>query len=94
MLSFPTESSKEMGNRFKDLPTLPQYITRKGPYVGSELGVGTKTISIFEFDPSKMAEATEFIANYYAHFIGVPGFTYSIHPWFEVMEAFKMIGLA
>jgi len=36
MTSYPTESAKEMGNRFKDLPTLPQYITRKGPYIGSE----------------------------------------------------------
>jgi hypothetical protein len=94
MTSYPTESAKEMGNRFKDLPTLPPYITRKGPYLGSDLGVGINSLSIFEYDPSKMAETYEFLGNYYAHFIGVPGFTYTIRPWFEVMEAFKMIGLA
>jgi hypothetical protein len=94
IVSFPTESSKEMGKRFKDIPTLPPYITRKGPYVGSELGVGIKLISIWEYDPSKMAEAVEYIGNYYAHFFGVPGFTYTAGPWFEVKEAFKMIGLA
>jgi len=55
--------------------------------------VGINSLSIFEYDPSKMAEAYEFLGNYYAHFIGVPGFTYTIRPWFEVMEAFKMIGL-
>jgi hypothetical protein len=94
MTSYPTESAKEMGGRFKELPTLPPYITRKGPYIGTEIGVGIKSISIFEYDPSKMAEANEFIANYYAHFIGVPGFTYSLNTWFDVMEAFKMVGLA
>lgn len=94
IISFPAESSKEVGKRFNDLPTLPPYITRKGPYVKSELGVGIKTISIFEYDPSKMAEAVESIANYYAHFIGVPGFTNTIGTWFEIKEAFKMIGLA
>jgi hypothetical protein len=94
IVSFPTESSKEMGKLFKDIPPMPKYITRKGPYVGSEVGVGIKLISIWEYDPSKMAEVVEFIGNYYAHFIGVPGFTYTFNPFFEVKEAFKMIGLA
>ena len=26
-------------------------------------------------------------------FIGVPGYTYTVGTWFEVKEAFKMIGL-
>ena len=94
MVSFPAESSKEMGKRFKDLPPLPPYITRKGPYVGSELGVGIKLISIWEYDPTKMAEAVEYVGNYYATFFGVPGFTYTFGPWYEVKEALKMIGLA
>ena len=94
MISYPTENAKEVGKRFKDIPKLPTYLTRKGPYVSSELDVGIKTISIFECDPSKIAEASEFIGNYYAHFIGIPGFTYSIGTWFEIQEALKMIGLA
>ena len=94
MLSYPTENTKEVGKRFTEVPMLPSYLTRKGPFVSSELGTGIKTISIFEFHPSKMAEATEFIGNYYANFIGIPGFTYSIGTWFEIQEALKMIGLA
>lgn len=93
MISFPTESSKEMGKRFMEIPPLPTYITKKGPYFSSELGVGIKAISIFESDPSKMAEANEYISNYYATYIGVPGYTYSIGTWQEAMEALKMIGL-
>jgi len=94
MLSYPTESGKEISTRFLNLPALPSYLTRKGPYVYSALGVGIKTISIYEYDPSKMAEASNFIANYYANFIGVPGFTYSIEIWSDTSEALKMIGLA
>ena len=94
MITFPTESSKEMGKRFKDIPPLPAYITKKGPYFSGELGLGIKGLSIFEFDPSKMAEANEFIANYYAIYIGVPGYTYTVGTWQEAMEALKMIGLA
>jgi len=94
MVAFPTESAKEMGKCFMTLPAFPPFLTRKGPYFGSTLGMGIKTISIFEYDASKKAEADEFLGNYYATFIGVPGYTYSLETWFEVSEAFKMIGLA
>ncbi len=90
MISFPTESSKEMGRRFMEIPP---YINKKGPYFTSELGVGIKGISIFEFDPSKLAEATEFINNYYARYIGVPGYKYVIGTWLEAAEALHMVGL-
>lgn len=41
-----------------------------------------------------MAEAIEYVDNYYARFIGVPGFIYSVATGYEVKEALKMIGLA
>ena len=94
MISFPTESSKEIGKRFMQVTPLPKYITKKGPYFSSELGVGIKAISIFEYDPSKMAEAYEYISNYYASYIGVPGYSYNVGACQEAMEALKMIGLA
>lgn len=90
MISFPTESSIEMGKRFMELPP---YLNKKGPYFSTELGVGIKAISIFEFDPSKLAEASEFINNYYARYIGVPGYTYTVEVWLEAMEALKLVGL-
>jgi hypothetical protein len=90
MISFPTESSKEMGRRFMEIPP---YIKKKGPFFKSELGVGIKAISLFEFDPPKLAEATEFINNYYARYIGVPGYTYTIDTWMEAVETLKLVGL-
>jgi hypothetical protein len=94
MISFPTDSSKEMGKRFMEISPLPTYITKKGPYFSGELATGIKAISIFEYDPSKMAEATQYISNYYAGYIGVPGYSYTVGTWQEAMEALKMIGLA
>jgi len=90
MISFPTESSKEMGKRFMEIPP---FLNRKGPYFKSELGEGIKAVSIFEFDPSKMAEAIEFVNNYYANYIGIPGYNYTIGTWLEAIEALKLVGL-
>ncbi|HUN53918.1 MAG TPA: hypothetical protein VMU29_02050 [Smithella sp.] len=90
IITFPTESSKEMGKRFMEVPA---YITKRGPYFSSELGVGIKSISIFEFEPSKMAEATAFVSDFFAMYIGVPGYTYNISTWLEAMEALKLVGL-
>ena len=90
MTSFPTESSKEMGRCFMEIPT---FINKKGPYFKSELGGGIRTISLFEFEPSRLAEATEFINNYYARYFGVPGFSYSVCTWLEASEALKLVGL-
>jgi len=90
MISFPTESSKEMGKRFMEIPP---YINKKGPYFKSELGVGIRALSIFEFEPEKMAEATEFINNYYARYIGVPGYSYTVCTWLEAAEALCLVGL-
>jgi hypothetical protein len=55
--------------------------------------VGIKTIALYEFDQSKTREALDVVYNRYIKYLGVPGFTYSAHPWLEVKEALKMIGL-
>jgi hypothetical protein len=92
-LSYPTESANEIGKRFKDLPPQPSFITWKGPYIRSEVGLGFKVFSIYEFDQSKMAEVLESIGNRMANFIGVPGFTYSLDVWLEAKEGLKLIGM-
>jgi len=94
MGSFPANSSTEAGKRFPELPSLPDFITRRGPYVSSVIGQGIQTISVYEFDNSRMAEAMISVGNYYAAMRDIPGFTYSVKVFNEVQEALKMIGLA
>ena len=94
IMSFPPEQSKEIGKRFMAFPPLPPYMTLKGPYITHEVGVGIKTVTVYEFDQSKTREAIEFVANRYTTFYGVPGYTCSHNAWLEATEALKMIGLA
>jgi hypothetical protein len=70
----------------------PDFMTTIGPFVKSTIE-GTKTIAIYEFDPSNYIEAREYLANRYAAYHGVPGFKYSLEQWLEVKDALKLIGL-
>lgn len=94
MMSYPPESSKEIGKRFLALGPMPDHISRRGPYVSSTIGGGIQTINIFECEKSRLAEAIEIVNNRYATYFGVPGLTYSIQVWLDAMEALKAIGMA
>ena len=94
-ISFPAESAKEMAKIFlsPSSPKIPEFITRKGPYVNATLSDGIFMTALWELDKSKLAEAMDFVGNYYATFFGVPGYKYEIKPFFHVEEALKMIGM-
>ncbi|HXX36304.1 MAG TPA: hypothetical protein VEM15_17680 [Thermodesulfobacteriota bacterium] len=94
ILSYPTESVREFAKRFIEQPTLPAYITMKGPYTSSEAGAGIKAVAVYEFDQSKVSEAMVVLAARYARYFGVPGFTYSVNIWLEAKEALKTIGMS
>jgi hypothetical protein len=93
ILSYPPESVKEMAKRFLEQPPLPAYITMKGPYFSSEVGVGNKAIVIYELDQTKILEASQFITTRFTKYYGVPGFTYSANTWLEAKEGLKAIGI-
>jgi len=93
-ITFPTESSKDIGKRFGELPTLPDYLKMKGPYVRGSALQGIQTLTLFEVEQSKMADAMIALGDRYAKYIGVPGYKYSINVWFDITEALAMIGLA
>lgn len=93
IMSFPPGQAKEIGKRFLEYPGLPANMTMKGPFVSSEVGVGVKVMTIYEFDQSNAREALEIVSNRYTIYYGVPGFTFSIHTWLDAREALKMIGL-
>lgn len=92
-LAYPTESTKEMAKRFLEAPALPDFMTRRGPYVSANKEEGIVTLSIYEMDRSRIADGLEFIAKYETVFYGVPGFKYKVEPHFEINEALSMIGM-
>jgi hypothetical protein len=93
IMSYPPESANEMAKRLLAQPALPPYITMKGHYIGGEVREGIQSISIYEFDDSKFSEANEFVAARITRYFGVPGLTYSMHPWLEVKQALTAIGM-
>lgn len=92
-MCYPPDSAPEVGKRFLSGGELPDYISLKGPYILGATGEGMQSLAIFECDKAKIGEALDAVSNRYARYIGVPGLTYSIHPWFDAAEALKMIGL-
>ena len=92
-ISYPPESANDIAKRFLEAPQLPDFMSRKGPYISSDMDRGILTMSLFELEKSKTGEGLEALGNYYAAFFGVPGFKYTIKPFFDVDEALKMIGM-
>jgi hypothetical protein len=93
-ITFPPESSKDIGKRFTDMPALPDYLTMMGPYVRGSALQGIQTTTLYQVDASKMADAMIDVGNRYTAYFGVPGFKYSINVWYDVMEALAMIGIS
>jgi len=94
MMSNPPESGNEMMRRSKQLPRLPEYIRTIGPYISSTVGQGIKTLTIYEFEDSKFAEASKRINSILQAFIGVPGFTFSVEVWIKAKDAYQSFELS
>ncbi len=93
MISNPPESGKEMISRSKQLPRLPEYIKTIGPYVSSTVREGIKTLTIYEFEDSRFADASKHINRLLQTFIGVPGYTFSLEVWVKAKDAYQSLEL-
>ena len=92
--SFPPGSAKEIGKRFIERASLPDYIKMRGPYILPRPGEGIQSLTLYEVDrPTRMAEAFEFLSNQQAKYFGVEGYTYSINMCLDAQEALKAVGL-
>jgi len=92
-VTYPPASAKEIAKRFLELPPIPDYMTRKGPYVTTNTTDGVFIISIYELEKTNVAEGMEYLGEYMANFFQIPGFKHEIKPFFDVAEAMKTIGM-
>ena len=69
--SIPLKSIREYAKRVSELPPLPEYITKRGPYIHDAVQI----IVVYEFDKAKIAEAWEVISKHFEVFRSIPGFT-------------------
>ena len=92
-LSYPPQSAQNIAKRFLGAPQIPDFMTRKGPYINSTIEKGITTLSVYELDKSKLSEGYELLGNYMAIFFEVPGFRYELKTFMDVEEGLKMIGM-
>jgi hypothetical protein len=92
-VSYPSESAKELAAKFLEAPQIPEFMSKKGPYVIANRSDGIIVTSLYELDNSRLADGLDFLGNYMATYFGVPGFMYEINPYYEIDEALKMIGM-
>lgn len=92
-VNYPPEGAREITKRFLKAPVLPDFIHKKGPYVCAKQKTGIHSITFYELENSRLAEGLEAINESLAIYIGVPGYTYDITPYFETEEGLKMIGM-
>jgi len=79
VLSVPAESIKYYARQFLELPPLPEYISKKGPYVNNREGSPHQIITLYHFNKFKLTESQEIISNHLGSLRGLPGYTLSAH---------------
>ena len=75
--SIPLKSIRDYATQIAELPPLPEYITKRGPYIDDAIGASNQTITVYEFDESKYPEGWKCIFKALDAFKGVPGFTFA-----------------
>jgi hypothetical protein len=61
------------------ISSLPEYITKRGPYIKDAAGARSKIIITYDFEKSRLVEAWEAISKQFDRFYGIPGFALSAH---------------
>ena len=77
--SIPFEKIRGYAREFSELSSLPEYITKRGPYIKDAAGAGSKIIITYDFEKSGLVEAWEAISKQFDRFHGLPGFALSAH---------------
>lgn len=62
-----------------DVPPLPEYIIKKGPYVNNNKGASRQIIMVYQFNKANFAVAWECISKQLDCLRSFPGFTLSAH---------------
>ena len=75
--SIPLEAIGDYNRQAKRLPSLPTYITKRGPYLDETQGKANRITTVYEFDKSLLAEAWKYISAHLDAFRTVRGFTLS-----------------
>jgi len=77
--SVPFEKIRDYSKKVSELSSLPEYITKRGPYIKECSGGLSQIIISYDFDKARLVEAWEVISKQFDIFHGLPGFALSAH---------------
>ena len=77
--SIPFEKIKDYTRELSELSSLPEYITKRGPYIKEVAGATSKIIITYDFEKSRTVEVWQTISRQLDRFRGIPGFALSAH---------------
>jgi len=92
-VTYPPESTREIAKRYLTAPPLPDFITKKGPYISASRRTGMHSLTYYELDNTRLAQGLQAIGESLAIYFGVPGYQYEIKPYFELEEGLSILGL-
>ena len=72
---------------------LPDFLTKKGPYISADVKRGVHSITLYELENEKLAKGLMAVGDSMAVYIGVPGYNYEIKTYLEIEEGLGMIGM-
>jgi hypothetical protein len=75
--SIPLKSIRDYARQIAELPPLPEYVNKRGPYIDDGPGASNQIITIYEFNESKYPEAWKNIFKQLDAFHGIPGLSFS-----------------
>ncbi len=92
ILSLPLKRIKECAPRVMEITPLPDYISKRGPYVGNGVGAANQIVIMYEFEKRKLPEAWKYIFKNLDAFHGIHGFAFSAYLLEEgkVAEEFRI----
>ncbi len=79
ILSLPLKRIRECAPRVTKITPLPDYISKRGPYVDNGVGAANQIVIMFEFEKRKLAEAWKYIFKHLDAFHDIPGFGFSAY---------------
>jgi hypothetical protein len=85
--SIPLKRMKEYTRRVTETPPLPDYLSKRGPFVDNGKGAANQIIMMYECEKSKLPEACKYVFKQLDAFQDVPGFTFSAYLLEEGKEA-------
>jgi hypothetical protein len=75
--SIPLKAIGDYNRQAKSLPSLPEYIVKRGPYIDDNRGTANQITTVYEFEKSLLPEAWVNISKHLDAFRAVRGFTLS-----------------